>query len=166
MTENEKDIQEFEEAFGKGRYGTRFSLVAQRADVISVIKDWMLEMWLTSRQSLRGEITRLQGIIDGYYILNGDLSLGATKLREENKSLKSQIDIDFQCLRFSGEERREAEGLTKKLKAENERLVGQAVLWAKQAGKGQARIHKLELEIARLRGESPDAGGKSLRRER
>ncbi len=148
MTEDEKDIQEFEEAFEKGRYSIRFSLVSQRADVISVIKDWMLEMWLTSRQSLRGEITRLQGIIDGYYILNGDLSLGATKLREENERLRADLNyVDFIL------NRRDA--------LDNEPTRIDKILKAINTAK---RVTQLEAEIDRLRGEAPDAGGKSLQR--
>ncbi len=38
-------------------------------------------------------------------------------LEEKVKSLQNQIDIDFQCLSFSGEERREAEIKVKFLEA-------------------------------------------------
>ncbi len=64
MTEEETDIQDFEEAFEKGKYSIRFSLVAQKADVVSLIKDWMWEIWLASRKSLREENEKLKMIVE------------------------------------------------------------------------------------------------------
>ncbi len=178
MTEDEKkDFQEFED-----RWDEKFRVVGPEWNA----KFYAKEFWLASRKSLR----------------------------EENKSLKSQIDINFQCLRFSGEERREVEGLTKKLMEENEKLRGELkdfriirdtlidtreeVIDLKDRLKVshaahvdtmkqltdkiselEARIfikdkhleafgimlNKAHAEIARLRGEVPDAGCRNIKRK-
>ncbi len=79
-------------------------------------------------------------------------------LREENERLREQANL--WAAKAGQVDRRALE-----LWEENGRLKGELAIKDKHLEAFGIMLNKAQAEIARLRGEAPDAGGKSLRRE-
>ncbi len=106
-------------------------------------------------QGEENEITRLQGIIDRFCHLSGDLSLEVAKLREENDRLREQANL--WAVKAGQVDRRALE-----LREENGMLKGELAIKDKHLEAFGIMLDKACAEIDRLRGEAPDAGHNSL----